>query len=311
MIVKKMFGKILVTGGTGMIGKALQKMVNSSQRYIFVGSSAADLTDLESTRKLFKNIKPEAVINLAGVEGGLYFNISNNAMMLDLNTRIVLNITRCCVEFNVQKVIMVNSVYSFPASPPYYPMDERDIHYGPVHPMKEGYGTSKRVEEIISRLYTKTTDTNFVSVYLCNVYGMYDNYNIESCHVLSSLICKAHKAVKEKTDMIVCGNGKALRQFIFVDDVAKLLLMILEQYEGSGIILSNTNDEISVNHLAEKIHNIAGVQGKILNDVSYADGPDKMTVTNKLLRTTFPLFNFTSLDEGIRITYDWYKQNYE
>lgn len=300
-----MFKKILVTGGTGMMGKNLQKIIKNKQNYIFVGSRDADLTDINQTKKLFDKIRPDAVIHLAAIVGELSYNIENNVKMLDLNLRIELNLTKCCVEFNVKKVILTNSTCAFPAASLKYPMGEEDFHKGPIHHSNEGYGTYKRVSEILGRLYNESSNTKFITVYSCNIYGYFD---INSCHVLSSLLKKAHEAKINNNNLEIWGTGKPVRQFIFAEDLAKLLLLILFEFNNESIIVSG-NEEISIRDLASKISDIIGLKTQISNNLDKPDGLYKKTVSNNVLQFYFPTFKFTSLNEGIKKTYDWYTKN--
>lgn len=307
-----MYNKILVTGGSGMVGKSLQRITKEDTRFVFVSSKDADLTDLEQTSQLFQKVKPDAVIHLASIVGGMFFNMQNNAKILDLNTRINLNVTRSCVESDVKKVILVNSTCAFPSTPQSYPMTESDLHQGPVHSSNKGFGASKRICEIVGRLYSESSDTKFITVYPCNLYGPNDNFNSETCHVLSSLINRAHDCLKNQQDLIVWGSGKPLRQFLFVEDFARLLILTLEQSEeitSTGVIMCNTSDELSINELAEKIRKVVGLKGVIVNDTSKSDGLFKKTVSNKLFLEAYPDFEFTTLDEGLKRTYDWYIHN--
>lgn len=306
-----MYNKILITGGSGMVGKSLQRLVKESDnenRYIFISSKTADLTDLKSTQKLFNDIRPDAVIHLAAVVGGLFFNIQNNASQMDLNLRININVMRCCVETGVKKVILVNSSCAFPQNPPKYPMEEQDLHAGSCHYSNEGYGTAKRAMEILGRLYSETTSTKFISVFPVNIYGPEDNFNPSNSHVLSGLLLKAYNAKNNNKNFTVMGSGNPLRQFIYVDDVAKLLLEILNSNtDFSSMILCNDDPEISINDLAEKICDIIEFNGSIVNDTTKEDGLYRKTVSNNMLRKFFPLFKFTPIDQGIKNTYEWLK----
>jgi GDP-L-fucose synthase len=301
-----MYETVLVTGGTGMTGTALKGLVgNTATTYIFVGSSDADLQDLSATRNLFRKVQPDAVIHLASVVGGLFYNMNNNAKLLDCNTRINLNVTKCCVEYGVKKALIVSTTCAFTVSPTRYPMTESDIHQGPVHSSNEGYGISKRIAEVSSRLYNNSSNTKFVTLYPCNLYGPNDNFNPKTCHVLSSLISRGHSS--KSGDLIVWGSGTPLRQFLYVNDFARLILRVLEEFNGESMILCNM-DELSINQLAEKIKNMIGLQGEIVHDLDKSDGLFRKTVSNSLLLKTFPDFQFTPLEEGLRETYSWFRE---
>jgi GDP-L-fucose synthase len=300
-----MFVKILVTGGTGMVGKAIQELFGNDPRYIFVGSKDGDLTDLKATRELFERERPDAVIHLAAVVGGLFYNMKNNAKMLDLNTRISLNVTRCCVEFWVKKAILVNSTCAFPTKE-VFPMVETDMHSGSVHWSNEGYAMSKRVLESLGRLYEDVSETKFVTVFPCNLYGPEDNFELSSCHVLSGLLRRCHEAKEGGVEFTVWGTGTPLRQFLYVKDFARAVVRVLEDFEGLSAIICS-DEEISIRDLAGKVATLVGYEGEILFDDSKSDGMMRKTVSNGVFMGTFPDFRFTLLDEGLGETYEWFR----
>ena len=298
---------ILVTGGTGMVGRAIQRYIKTLETehvYHFVGSKDADLTELSQTKSLFDRINPTQVIHLAAVVGGLFFNINNNAQMFDLNTRINLNVMRCAVEAGVKKVVAVLSTCAMPAEPDRFPMTEDSIYEGNVHETNLGYGKAKRSLELMSKLYRDSTTTEFVTVFPCNLYGIGDSTDLKVCHALSALLIKCHNAKLNDTDFIVGGTGLPIRQWMFVDDVAQLLIKILMEFTGQRIILCTDEPDISINDLANKICRIVGYTKPLINDLSKSDGLYKKTVSNSVLKKVFPDFKFTSLDNGIRKTYE-------
>lgn len=301
-----MYNCVLVTGGTGMVGRALAKCVGNNPNIVFVGSKDTDLSQQDQTEALFERVKPDAVIHLAAVVGGLFYNIGHNAEMLDINTRISLNIAATAVKTGVKRVILVNSTCAFPINPEKYPMTEDDLHAGPVHPTNEGYGASKRVMEIIGRLYNQGSTTRFVTVYPCNIYGIGDNFDPKSCHVLSGLMRRCHEAKESGTEMVVWGSGKPLRQFIYADDIARLLLLVLDRQEEDSMILCGDDDELTINELASEIASIVGLLTPITNDTTKSDGMFRKTVSNAKLRKAFPGFKFTPLDQGLTATYEWW-----
>jgi GDP-L-fucose synthase len=301
-----MYERILITGGSGMVGKAVRRIVGDDDRYVFAASKDADLSDLDETRSLFSRIRPDGVIHLASKVGGLFYNINHNADILDCNTRINLNVTKCSVEYNVKKVILVNSTCAFPNNQPDNMFTEENLHDGPVHSTNEGYGASKRISEILGRLYSNSSDTKFVTVYPCNLYGPGDNFDLSSCHVLSGLMRRCHECKESDVDMVVWGTGKPLRQFLYVDDVARLLLLVLNEFDGESMILCNSEDELSINDLATCIKGVVGFSKDYINDISKSDGLYRKTVSNKLLLANFPGFQFTPLHIGLNKTYDWF-----
>lgn len=295
---------IIVTGGYGMTGKALQRITFQYPQYniIFLKRSDCDLTDREQTYNLFLEHNPVIVIHLAAVIGGLYFNLENNPILLDLNTRINLNVVDACIKMNVRKVILVSSTCAFPAIPPCYPMTEDDLYCGEVHKSNEGYGESKRLLDRLARMYNQIqTTTKFVTVFPCNLYGPGDNFTESKSHVIGGLMRKCYHS---QESIPLWGTGNALRQFLYVDDLALLLMKVVENFDEQRMILC-ADEEISVGELAKTIARIVGCEGNLVYDLTKTDGLLRKTVSNKLLRSYFPDFTFTKLEEGLRKTYEW------
>lgn len=298
--------KILITGGAGMLGKSIRRLVGEDTDYIFATREDADLTSLSQTQALFDKIKPTHVIHLASVVGGLYMNIDRNAQMFDVNMRIHLNVMRCCNEFDIDKAILVSSTCAFPETPPQFPMTEDDIFAGNVHPTNEGYGKSKRALELMVKLYANTR-TRFTILYPCNIYGIGDNLDPKTSHALIALLVKCHNAKINNTDLIVGGSGRPLRQWVNVDDVANVIIRVLNSdAHPDRMIICSDAPEISIQNLAETIAHIVGFNGKIVNDTTKSDGIFRKTVSNALMKRVMPSFQFTLLTQGIKDTYAWY-----
>ena len=287
---------IIVTGGTGMIGKCLHKICvdTNSTNYIFLGTKDCDLTDYDQTNLLFKKYSPDTVIHLAAKVGGLFFNLKNNAAMLDINTRINLNVLRCSYEHNVKNIVVVLSTCAFPHTIDTFPMTEEDLYKGPVHPSNEGYGESKRIAETLARMYGLSSNSKFLCLFPCNLYGYNDNFTDDG-HVLSGLISKCYKAKNKNEDFIIYGSGKPLRQFLFSEDFARILIQIVDNIDKiteERLIICNGDDEISINDLAKIICSIMGYKGTIINDTTKSDGIYRKTVSNNKFRKFFPDFKF-------------------
>lgn len=306
---------VLVTGGYGMAGKALLRIVRVAgirSDFVFIGREDGDLTDQGETDRLFERYNPTYVIHLAASIGGLYYNMVNNAKLLDLNCRINLNVTSACVRYGVKKAILVSSTCAFPAQSPRYPMTEDDHYSGEIHYSNEGYGEGKRMLDRLARLYNKDQNvTRFVTVFPCNLYGPEDDFSEEKSHVIGGLMRKCYLAKLNNGTVSVYGTGKALRQFLYVDDFARLLLMVLNEFNGERMIMSSTTEH-SICDLIHMISTIAGLPyNRIVYDTNKSDGLIKKTTSNDLLRSTFPNFKFTMLEDGLKLTYSWFVNNYD
>ena len=300
--------KILVTGGSGLDGKALQKVIGNSDHddtWVFLNSSDGDLRSLVDTRRIFEHHRPSHVIHLAAIVGGLFHNMSTGADFFDGNMRMALNVYRCAHEVGVTTLISCLSTCIFPDNTS-YPIDETMIHNGPPHNSNEGYAYAKRMLDILNRTYASQFGRKYTSVIPTNIYGPHDNFHLEHSHVIPGLI---HKASIADGPLIVCGTGTPLRQFIYSEDLAKLLVWTLENYDSvEPLILSvGEEQEVSIADVGKLIANEFGKD--IVFDTSKSDGQYKKTASNSKLKALLPNFEFTPIAEGIHNTVEWFKNN--
>ncbi len=302
---------ILVTGGSGLVGKAIDEFKDNVNSWYFVNSKDADLTDYNQTFNLFNKIKPTHVIHLAAMVGGLYKNQSNNLDFFRKNMAINENVLRCCHEFNIVKCISCLSTCIFPDKTT-YPIDETMINNGPPHDSNFGYSYAKRMIHVLNKGYNSQYNRNFTSIIPTNIYGPHDNFHLFDSHVIPGLIHKLYLAKKNNDESVICpGSGIPLRQFIYSYDLAKLILWALDNYNSiEPIILSvDEEDEISIKDLVYMIAKYIGYNGNIIFDTSKSDGQFKKTASNKKLRTYKPDYKFTSLEDGINDTIKWFYNN--
>tara|TARA_B100000963_G_scaffold202727_1_gene176505 strand:- start:3856 stop:4797 length:942 start_codon:yes stop_codon:yes gene_type:complete len=308
--------RILVTGGSGLVGTALKEI---SKKYIgcefnFLSSKMCDLTNLKQTEELFEKFKPTYVIHLAARVGGLYKNMNERIKMLEENITINTNVIKCCDKYNVRKLISCLSTCIFPDKVK-YPISENDLHNGPPHDSNSSYAYAKRLLDIHSKAYRDEKDKNFICIIPTNIYGKNDNFSLEDGHVIPALIHRCFISKKNGEPFSVKGTGKPLRQFIYSEDLARLIMWCLLIYiEKKNIILS-PNTEISIGEVAEKIAEIFDYKDKMVFLTNYADGQFKKTVDNSYLMNEITKrnnnFNFTSIEEGLKLTIDWFKKNYK
>uniref|UniRef100_A0A914ZTP3 GDP-L-fucose synthase n=1 Tax=Parascaris univalens TaxID=6257 RepID=A0A914ZTP3_PARUN len=308
---------ILVTGGTGLVGKAIEKIVKTeesrpNERWIFIGSKDCDLSDLEATRKLFAKHKPTHVIHLAAMVGGLFHNLQHNLQFFRKNMQINDNLLAVCDENDIEKCVSCLSTCIFPDKTT-YPIDETMVHNGPPHDSNFGYSYAKRMIDVLNRGYAQERGRKYTSVIPCNVFGPHDNYNLEYGHVIPALIHKTYVAKRDGKSLEVFGSGAPLRQFIYSLDLARLFVWVLRNYEEiEPIILSvGEEDEVSIMDAVNSIVKAFDFKGEIVQDKSKADGQFKKTASNAKLRRYLPHFKFTPFDVAIKESVDWFAANYE
>ncbi|KAL4111175.1 hypothetical protein PRIC1_002856 [Phytophthora ramorum] len=307
---------VLVTGGTGLVGRALQDVVQAEgcaqDQWHFVGSRDADLRDAQQTRDLFERLRPTHVIHLAALVGGLFHNLARKVDFFRENMAINDSVLQSCQQMGVRKLVSCLSTCVFPAETT-YPLNETMLHNGRPHSSNEGYAMAKRLIDTLNRCYADQFGCKFTSVIPTNIYGPYDNFNIDNGHVVPGLIHKCYLAKRDSTPLAIWGSGQPLRQFISSHDVARLMLWVLDHYDSvEPLILSvDEEDEISIGDVAREIAVAMDFKGDIVFDTSKADGQFKKTASNAKMRRLLPDFKFTPITDGLREVTAWFEANYE
>ena len=315
--------RVLVTGGRGLIGSAIQKEISESEdseEWIFIDSRHADLRKEDDVRRVIgkellecENPDDLIILHLASRVGGIFENKKYNADFYMDNSRMNENVIRISNELGINRVISCLSTCIFPDDI-VYPIDYSMLHNGPPHASNYGYAYAKRNLDIMNRLYNEQYNRNYMSVIPTNIYGINDNFEIESSHVIPGLIHKCIIAKENVTDWNIKGDGSAERQFINSKDVAKLMIRITREYtKNEPIILSVDSDAtISIRQLVEIIVECVGFKGTYKFEGNVHDnGQKKKTVSNKSLVSLVSRdHSFVQLKEGIQETVDWFISNY-
>ena len=301
---------VLVTGGSGLVGNAIRKVVEDDSSFIFVSSSDADLTSWDDCLRLFQEKKPSRVIHLAARVGGLYANACNQVGFFETNLQMNLNVVRACHACQVMHAVFCLSTCVFPAEAD-LPLSETALHAGPPHESNEGYAQSKRMLECHVRFYRKEFNYNWKCIIPTNIYGPFDNFRLEEAHVIPALIHKCWRAFKEGTHFEVRGTGNGLRQFIYADDLARIILTVLESDICDNLICSDDlRTETTIGDVAKMIADLFGLSDKIKFDQTQSDGIHKKTASNLKLRNIIGKeFVFTSIEKGIKETVSWFLEN--
>ena len=309
--------KILITGGTGLVGNAIKKISkNYSDNYdfIFLSSSNCNLLDFNKTLELFTKIKPQYVIHLAANVGGLYKNMNQKVQMLEDNVLINMNVLKCSHIVKVKKLIATLSTCIFPDKVE-YPINETLLHDGPPHNSNDSYAYAKRLLEVQCAAYNQQYGTQFMCIIPTNIYGDYDNFNLEDSHVIPGLIHKCYLAKKNGVNFIIKGSGKPMRQFIYSNDLADIIMLLLHNNNDtiveSFIISPGTDAEYSIQYIAEIIAKKFDYLHKLEYDITYSDGQYKKTCDNtKLMNFLKNDFTFTDIHVGLDNTIEWFIKNY-
>ena len=299
--------RVLVTGSDGLLGRAIRKLRPGGA--IFANRAMADLTDFQQTKKLLETVKPDQVIHLAAAVAGLGGNLAHSGDFFRENVMINVNVLEASRLAGVKKLISFMSTCVFPDKTS-YPLQEEYLHLGPPHPSNFAYAYTKRMLEVQSRAYRREWGCNYIIVIPSNLYGPHDFWGIEEGHVIPSLIHKCFLAKKAKKDLQVWGSGRALREFIFSQDLAKIALDLLKRYNEEAPIIVSPGEEVSIKKLVKLIAVKMEFKGKIIFDKTKPEGQLKKTSSNRKFKKYFPKFKFTALEVGLSQTIDWFVNHY-
>lgn len=294
--------KTIITGGSGMVGSAFKNILPQAQ-YI--------------TRSQFHNlsydIKGKFVIHLAAKVGGVKANTNYIADFYHENSNINQKILDyACVE-KAKKVVSLLSTCVYPDAPYIkYPLTEDQLHLGPPHDSNFGYAYAKRMVDVMSRAYRIQHGCNFITAIPNNLYGENDNFDLENSHVIPALIRKVWEAKINKNDYVECwGDGSPLREFTYSQDIAKILLFLLENYNESEPINIGNTEEYSIKEVVEIICKLLGYKGSIVWQTNKPSGQYKKPSCNqKLLDLGWKKEYYTSLEEGLKKTCNWFIMTY-
>jgi len=296
--------KVLVTGGSGLVGKHLKDILPEA---IYISSKDFDLTNIDRVHAMMDFFRPKVVIHLAARVGGILDNIEHPVDYLEENIMMNTNILKKCHEFNVDRVISILSTCIYPDVVETYPMKEEDLFNGPPTPTNFSYGFAKRCMATHIDSYVKQYNKKWSYLIPCNLYGEYDKYEEHNSHFVSALIRKIYEANNE---IELWGTGKPLRQFMYGGDLARII-----KYMIDNDIVDNFNVAPKEVYSIDEIANIgkkACEKDKIVvnYDNTKPDGQFRKDVDSSKLLSVLEDFKFTTLEEGIKKTYDTFSKEY-
>ena len=298
--------KLLITGSNGLVGSHFKGDI------IPLTSSMCDLRDTSSVNNFFesKSKDIDGIIHCAAKVGGIGGNMNDMGEYFYDNLMINTNIIEASRKFNVKKLLVFSSTCVFPTDIE-YPLTEDKIHLGVPHETNYGYAYAKRMADIQLKAYNEQYKTKFFSVIPCNMYGPNDNYNLETSHVLPSLIHKTYLAKLNNTPLEVWGSGKPMREFIFSRDVSKICLKLMEVYDDTKPIILSPSNEISIEDVVGIITKIMKFDNKIIFNKEKPDGQFRKPSDNSYLKSIIGDFEFTKIEDGIEETIEFFLKNYK
>lgn len=302
-----MQGTVLVTGGTGLVGHALREVYSNA---VYISSQMYDLRVEEQVKQMFETYRPTQVIHLAGKVGGVKANSLNPVEFFEDNILMNTLVLKYAHLYNVNKLLAFSSVCVFPDDviPPIQP---HKIHLGEPHHSNFAYSYAKRMLHVQIDAYREQYNRNWISVIPTNIYGLNDNYNLETAHVIPALIHKCYRAKQTGTPWTIWGSGSSLREFIYARDVAKITVWLLNNYEKTTPVILSTGKQISIRELVFMVSRYMNFDGNLIFDTTYSEGQDRKITDTSILNTLLPDYKFTLVEDGVREMVMWFLDNYE
>jgi GDP-L-fucose synthase len=300
--------KILITGGSGLVGKTLKnELIRLGYSHVMTPTSQeCNLLDLKTTLRFFEDIQPDYVFHSAAAVYGIMGNMENKGISFLNNTLINTHVIEASRVINVKKIVAMGTGCVYPYPPPALPLTEDLIWKGEPHVSEDSYAHAKRAMLAQLNAYRESYGLNFAFVISGNLYGPQDKFDIHHGHVIPALVRKFYEAKKNKTPVMVWGDGSARRDFLFSEDVARALIIIMEKVDGVVNMGSNTINSIKdiVNVLAQHTTQ----EDQVKWDASKPNGQEYRAYDLKKLFNAGFSPNM-ALADGVRLTYDWYVSN--
>ena len=304
--------KIYVAGHRGLVGSAIVRNLEDKgyTNIIYRTHKELDLTNQEAVRTFFEKEKPEYVFLAAAKVGGIHANNTYPADFIYDNLMIQNNVIKAAHDFKVEKLLFLGSTCIYPKMAP-QPIKEEYLLTGSLEETNEAYAVAKIAGLEMCKFFKRQYGDNFISCMPTNLYGPNDNFDLKNSHVLPALIRKFHEAKVNNSDVVeVWGTGTPLREFLYVDDMADACVFLMENYDGEQHVNIGTGEEVSIRELAETVKEVVGFEGELVFNIEMPDGtPRKLTTVEKLNGLGWK--HKVSLNEGIKLAYDWFLENYK
>jgi len=301
---------IYVAGHRGLVGSAIWRGLDQAgfSRLAGFTSDEVDLRDRTAVDQLFTNLAPDVVILAAARVGGILANASRPADFLEDNLRIQVNVMGAAQRSGVERLLFLGSSCIYPKFAA-QPISEQSLMTGELEETNDAYAVAKiagiKQVQALRRQYS----VNYISAMPTNLYGPGDNFSMVNSHVLPALMRRIHEAkMTNAEEVTIWGTGTPRREFLFVDDLADALLFLLERYDSPEPINVGAGSDVTIGELAEMIAKAVGWQGRFVFDAGKPDGtPRKLLDVSRL--TALGWEASTSLDAGIKRTYEWFLAN--
>jgi len=304
---------VVVTGGAGFLGSVLVERLRAvGARVVVPRSREYDLTDMGAAARLFAEASPAVVFHLAAAVGGIGANRVNPGRFFYENMAMGLNVVEAARRHGrLRKLVIVGTTCSYPGEAP-VPLSEADLWDGYPEPTNAPYGVAKRALLVMAQGYREQYGLHASYLILANLYGPGDNFDPETSHVIPALIKKCIDAVGQgAAEITAWGDGSPTREFLYVDDAARGIMLVAERYDGPEPINLGTGEEISIRELLTLIADLTGFRGRIVWDRAMPGGQRRRRLDITRARERLEFAAAVPLVEGLRRTIGWYRARCE
>jgi GDP-L-fucose synthase len=300
--------RVLVTGGAGFLGSFVVEKLGERgcQTVIVPRSKDCDLRDRDAIIRLLREVRPELVIHLAAIVGGIGANQAHPGRFFYDNAIMGIQLMEYARQFGVQKFVAVGTVCAYPKFTP-VPFKEDDLWNGYPEETNAPYGLAKKMMLVQAQAYRAQYGFNAIYLLPVNLYGPRDNFDLESSHVIPAMIRKCAEAkATGAAEIILWGDGSPTREFLYVEDAAEGILLATERYDAEQPVNLGSGEEISIRNLAQLITEEVGFTGRITWDTAKPNGQPRRCLDVSRAKNLFGFRTRHNFNEGIRKTVAWY-----
>ena len=298
---------VFVAGHKGLVGSAVvRELKNKGAEIITRTREELNLLDQEAVRGFFFEHRPDYVVLAAAKVGGILANSIYPANFIYENLTIQANVLHAASSYDIKRMVVLGSSCIYPKMCP-QPIKEEYLLTGPLEPTNEAYAVAKIAGLKMAEFYHKQYGMNTISLMPTNLYGVNDNFDLTSSHVLPALIRRFYTAKLNGDKQVTClGTGSPRREFLYVDDLARAISHVLYNYNGNELLNVGTGEDVTIKEAAEMVAKTVGYEGDIVWDHTKPDGtPRKVLDVSRIQATGWK--SEISLEEGLKRTVEWYK----
>lgn len=304
--------KIVVTGGAGFLGQRVVDQLEQrgvpANNIVIPRSRQYDLRKSSAIRRLLKITEPDVIIHLAAVVGGIGANQKNPGQFFYDNLIMGAELMEQARQFGVKKMTVVGTICAYPKFTP-VPFKEENLWDGYPEETNAPYGIAKKALLVQAQAYRQQYGFNAIYLLPVNLYGPRDNVDPNTSHVIPALIKKCVDAIRNNDcEIVVWGTGKASREFLYVDDAARGIVLATEKYNGAEPVNIGAGFEITIKDLVEMIARLTGFKGKIRWDKTKPDGQPRRCLDTSRAKKLFGFQANVKLEQGLRQTIAWYRR---